>query len=149
MIAFVLNENGMSTLHLLDLASNKERPLPKLSVGVIGGVQWHENNRDLGFTLSSSRSPYDVYSIDITTSRLDRWTASETAGLNSENFVPAQLIKWKSFDGKEISGWLYQPDAKKFPGKRHVMIDIHARREDFCSCEIPSGSSIYNGGVCE
>ena len=32
---------------------------------------------------------------------------------------------------------------------RNVMIDIHARREDFCSREIPSGSSIYNGGVCE
>jgi dipeptidyl aminopeptidase/acylaminoacyl peptidase len=128
-IAFVLNENGMSTLHLLDLASNKERPLPKLPVGVIGNVLWHENNRDLAFTLSSSRSPNDVYSIDLTTSKLDRWTASETAGLNPETFVPAQLIKWKSFDGKEISGWLYQPDSKKFPGKRPVMIDIHGGPE--------------------
>lgn len=32
---------------------------------------------------------------------------------------------------------------------KNVMVDIHARREDFCSCEIPSGSSIYYGGVCE
>jgi dipeptidyl aminopeptidase/acylaminoacyl peptidase len=129
MIAFVLNENGMSTLHVLDLATNKERTLPKLPVGVIGNVQWHENNRDLAFALSSSRSPNDVYSVDLTTNKLDRWTASETAGLNPDNFVQAQLIKWKSFDGKDISGWLYQPDPKKFPGKRPVMIDIHGGPE--------------------
>ena len=129
MIAFVLNENGMSTLHVLDLATNKERTLPKLPVGVIGAAQWHENNRDLAFTLASARSPSDVYSIDLTTNKIDRWTASETAGLNANNFVVPQLIKWKSFDGKEISGWLYQPDATKFPGKRPVIVDIHGGPE--------------------
>jgi dipeptidyl aminopeptidase/acylaminoacyl peptidase len=129
MIAFVLNENGMSTLHVLDLATNKERTLPKLPVGVIGAAQWHENNRDLAFTLSSAHSPSDVYSIELTTNKLDRWTVSETAGLNANTFVEPQLIKWKGFNGKEISGWLYQPDAKKFPGKRPVIVDIHGGPE--------------------
>jgi len=39
------------------------------------------------------------------------------------------LIKWKSFDGLELSGFLYQPDPVKFPGKRPVIVDIHGGPE--------------------
>jgi dipeptidyl aminopeptidase/acylaminoacyl peptidase len=38
-------------------------------------------------------------------------------------------VKWKSFDGREISGWLYQPSASKFPGKRPVIVNIHGGPE--------------------
>ena len=37
-------------------------------------------------------------------------------------------MKWKSFDGLEISGFLYQPPAK-FTGKRPVIINIHGGPE--------------------
>jgi dipeptidyl aminopeptidase/acylaminoacyl peptidase len=39
------------------------------------------------------------------------------------------LIKWKSFDGLEIPGFLYKPPAAKFPGKRPVMVNIHGGPE--------------------
>jgi dipeptidyl aminopeptidase/acylaminoacyl peptidase len=37
-------------------------------------------------------------------------------------------VSWRSFDGKMISGFLYRP-AKKFTGKRPVIIDIHGGPE--------------------
>ncbi|MGC8714885.1 MAG: alpha/beta hydrolase family protein, partial [Leptodesmis sp.] len=40
----------------------------------------------------------------------------------------AELVRWKSFDGKTISGFLYRP-PKKFTGKRPVIIDIHGGPE--------------------
>lgn len=129
LLAFTLNENGLSTLHVLDLATGKERSMPKLPTGVIGGIQWHENNHDIAFSLNSATSPSDVHSIDLATGKLDRWTTSETGGLNAKNFVQPQLITWKSFDGREISGWLYTPDAKKFPGKRPIIVNIHGGPE--------------------
>ncbi len=128
-IAFALNENGLETLHVLDLATGKERPVPKLPAGTIGEIQWHENNKDLAFSLTSAKSPSDVYSLDLSTGRLDRWTNSEVGGLNPRNFVEPQLIKWTSFDGKEISGFLYMPDPRKFPGKRPVIVNIHGGPE--------------------
>jgi len=129
LIAFTVNENGLSTLHVLDLVSGKEISLPRTPTGTIGALSWHENNRDLGFTLNSARSPLDVYSIDVATTRLDRWTTSETGGLNAQAFVEPQLVTWKSFDGREISGWLYMPSAGKFPGKRPVIVNIHGGPE--------------------
>ncbi len=32
---------------------------------------------------------------------------------------------------------------------KNVMIDMHAQQEDFCSINIPSGSSVFKGGECE
>ena len=58
-----------------------------------------------------------------------RWTASETGGIPAKQFVEPELVKWKSFDGKEISGFLYRPSAAKFPGKRPVLVVIHGGPE--------------------
>ena len=63
------------------------------------------------------------------TGKLERWTQSETGGLNTSNFSEPQLVKWKSFDGRMISGFLYMPPATKFPGKRPIVINIHGGPE--------------------
>jgi dipeptidyl aminopeptidase/acylaminoacyl peptidase len=127
-LAFVTNEDGASVLHLLDTATRKEKTLPKLPVGQVVGTNWHKNNEDLGFTLVSPGSTADVYSLNIRSNKIERWTESETGGINTANFTDAQLVRWKSFDGKTISGFMYRPPAK-FKGKRPVIIDIHGGPE--------------------
>ena len=127
-IAFVANEDGYGVLHLLDTNTRQEKSVPKLPKGVISDVRWRKDNRDLGFDLSSARSDLDVYSLDVETGKVDRWTQSETGGLNTENFSEPELIHWKTWDGRIISGFLYRP-AAKFTGKRPVMIDIHGGPE--------------------
>jgi len=127
-LAFVTNEDGASVLHVLDTATRKEISLPKLPVGLVYGITWHRNNQDLGFTLISARSTADVYSLNLVTNKVDRWTESETGGLNTSQFSEPELLRWKSFDDKSISGFLYRPPAK-FTGKRPVMIDIHGGPE--------------------
>ena len=127
-LAFVTNEDGASVLHVLDTATRKEISLPKLPVGLVYGITWHRNNQDLGFTLISARSTADVYSLNLVTNKVDRWTESETGGLNTSQFSEPELVRWKSFDNKSISGFLYRPPAK-FTGKRPVIIDIHGGPE--------------------
>ena len=126
-IAFVTNEDGLSALHLLDTVTGRELPTPKLPVGLIGSLLWHRDNHDLAFGVATARSPYDCYSLDVNTGKVERWTMSETA-VNTSSFPEAELVRWKSFDGKTISGFLYRPPAK-FTGKRPVLIDIHGGPE--------------------
>jgi dipeptidyl aminopeptidase/acylaminoacyl peptidase len=127
-LAFVANEKGVAVLRVLNTTTQQLIKLPKLPVGLVGGITWHRNSRDLGFTLASAKSTADVYSVDIQTNKLDRWTESETGGLNTTGFAAAELVSWKSFDGQQISGFLYRP-ARKFQGKRPVIIDIHGGPE--------------------
>jgi dipeptidyl aminopeptidase/acylaminoacyl peptidase len=124
-LAYVTNEDGIAILHLMETDTRKDVSLPKLPAGQVSTLDWHKDNKDLAFTLTSARAPSDVYSLDVNTGRIDRWTESETAGLNTAAFVEPQLIRWTSFDGKEISGFLYEPDPRRFPGKRPVIVNIH------------------------
>lgn len=126
-VAFVSNEDGTSVLHVLDLATEKEVPLPKLPMGVVGSLRWHKNGHELGFSLNNARGPGDCYSLDVATGKLERWTTSETA-VKTDAFPGAELVRWKSFDGKMISGFLYRPPAK-FTGKRPVLVAIHGGPE--------------------
>ncbi|MFM7564391.1 MAG: prolyl oligopeptidase family serine peptidase, partial [Planctomycetota bacterium] len=127
-ICFLTNEAGVSKAYLMDTATKKIRSIEGLPQGVIGGGSWHENNRLIAFSVSSARSTSDIYSWDATSGEVKRWTESELGGLNPESLVEPELIRWKSFDGLEISGFYY-PAAKKFTGRRPVIINIHGGPE--------------------
>lgn len=127
-LAFVTNEDGLGVLHLLDTATGQERPVPPLPAGVVSGVCWHPQGRHLAFNVMSARAPSDVYSLDVETGEVSRWTESETGGLNTERFSEPELVRWPSFDGRSISGFLYRPPTR-FSGKRPVMIVIHGGPE--------------------
>ena len=127
-IAFVTNENGQSVLWDFSTATkeilHEHRNLPS---GVIGGVRWHRNGHELAITLTNAQGPGDAFSLDVETAKLERWTDSETA-VPTKDFPAAELVRWKSFDGKMISGYLYRPPAK-FTGKRPVLVVIHGGPE--------------------
>ena len=44
-------------LHVLDTKTNKEVPVPKLPVGVMGGIEWRNNSREVAFSLSTASQP--------------------------------------------------------------------------------------------
>ena len=126
-LAYLSNEDGISKLHLIDAVTRKEQPVPTLPVRVIGGLIWHRNNRDLGFGMTTAKDPGDCYSLDVSTGKVERWTTSETA-VNTSGLHDAELVRWKTFDGRTISGFLFRPPAK-FQGKRPVLIEIHGGPE--------------------
>jgi dipeptidyl aminopeptidase/acylaminoacyl peptidase len=127
-IAFSANEDGISVLHVIDTTTGKEVAVPKLPVGVISGINWRDHSRELAFSLTTAVQPDDAFSIDMETGKVERWTFSETGGLNTTGFSQPQLIHWKSWDGRSISAFLNKPPAK-FSGKRPVIISIHGGPE--------------------
>src|SRR5262249_32963080 len=80
LIAYVVNEAGVSTLYLMDAHTHAALPGPSLPPGVVTGVRFDSAGRNLGFTLNSATAPGDAYSWDTQTSHLMRWTQSETGG---------------------------------------------------------------------
>jgi len=143
LIAYTLNENGASTLHLIELVTGngtvtaRSKPDPKfdppLPPVVITGLHWHRDPKRglLAFNVAGARSPSDVYTWAVADGKntTTRWTTSETGGIPATQFVEPELIRWKSFDGKEITGFLYTPNTTKFSGARPVIINIHGGPE--------------------
>jgi dipeptidyl aminopeptidase/acylaminoacyl peptidase len=127
-IAFTTNEAGIDRLTLMDIASGSARRVDSLPAGGIGGLEFAPWGT-LGFSMTSAKSATDAYSLDPATLAVTRWTASETGGLDPAVNVEPELVKVKSFDGLEVSGFLYRPDPAKFPGKRPLIVNIHGGPE--------------------
>ncbi len=127
-IAFSANEAGIGRVYLLDPRSGRTRRVEGLPAGLVGGLDvapWGE----IGLTFSSARSAADAYSIDPRTLAVTRWTESETGGLDPNVNVEPELVEVRSFDGERVSGFLYRPDPRRFPGPRPLIVNIHGGPE--------------------
>jgi dipeptidyl aminopeptidase/acylaminoacyl peptidase len=90
---------------------------------VVTQLRWRPASREIGFTLGSIKAQGDVYSVDMASQTLTRWTMSETT-FNPDTLPSPEVVSWKSFDGELISGILYRP-APRFTGPRPIMIQLH------------------------
>ena len=127
-IAFTVNERGSSALYFLDTKTRTRNQVENLPVGVVTLGSWRMDDSELAITVTSSKSSSDVYSVNVKNMELTRWTESELGGLAPDHLSTAKLVEWKSFDSKNISGFLYEP-PKQFAGKRPVIINIHGGPE--------------------
>ena len=129
-LAFTANAGGITQLHVHDLKKNQPMAVPKLPLGVMGGLDFDGSGRNLGLYVNGPRSATDVFSLEISTAKVTRWTKSETGGLDASRFIEPKLVEYPSFDGRKIPAFYYQPEAKAArKGKFPVLISIHGGPE--------------------
>ncbi len=127
-LAFVTNEGGAHALRFIDLATRKELPRPALVNGVITDLAWRKDGVEIAFTHASAKSPGEVFSYDVRAHRVTRWTNGNSPSLNASEFVEPRVIRWKSFDDREITGLYYHPPSR-FEGVRPVAVLVHGGPE--------------------
>ena len=129
-LAYTANEGGTDRLYLLSTAAG---PTPKRAVpirvplGVISRLSFDHGGTRLGLTMSTADSTADVYVVDLATQKLQRWTESETGGLDRARFVAPRLVQFPSEGGRQIPAWYYAPRTPA--GKLPVVINIHGGPE--------------------
>jgi dipeptidyl aminopeptidase/acylaminoacyl peptidase len=131
----IVNVDGRHTLHVFDLGSGDELPLPALppaaETGSITRVRFakHGDTSEIAFVVNSAHSPGDVYTLRLRGGRaVEQWTASHVEGIDTASYRAAEIVRWKSFDGLQISGLISRPPAR-FAGRRPVLVHIHGGPE--------------------
>jgi dipeptidyl aminopeptidase/acylaminoacyl peptidase len=138
-LAYVADVDGTSKLTLVNLAARGES-LPPLPEGRIGRIAFDRDGKRLAFSLESPQSPRDVYVLDTARSAIVRYTQSEAGPVNPLEFVPAELMRYPTFDRdkgryRQIPAFVYRMRATA--GPHPVLIDIHGGPE---SQAVPSWS---------
>lgn len=141
-LAYTVNADGISQLHVIDLKTNQELKLSELPLGLIFGLEFSPDGGMLGMTLNNAQTSGDAFALNLSTQELVRWTFSEVGGLQTENFVAPQLIRYPTFDKvnnapRMIPAFYYKP--KNAGGKLPVIINIHGGPEGQA---VPSFNSI-------
>jgi dipeptidyl aminopeptidase/acylaminoacyl peptidase len=146
--AYVVNEGGISRIYLLDPETLATSQVEGVPIGVVSGLRFSPDARRLAVTMQTSTSPSDVFTLDLDGARavggpLTRWTFSEVGGLDPSEFVDAELIQYRSFDGLEVPAFVYRP---REAGPHPVVVLIHGGPE---SQSRPTFSSIIQSWVGE
>ena len=121
------NVDGYSKLYKKDMVNqeimeitptikknNKSMPLN----GVIEDLKLSTNGKRIGIMMDMPTSPTNIYLIDLEKDEEDnnctRVTTSLYGNLSDDILVKPQLIRYKSFDGLEVSAFLYVPNNTNF-----------------------------------
>ncbi|RUO56201.1 S9 family peptidase [Pseudidiomarina homiensis] len=123
--AFTINEEGMSQLYRFDPMTFAFTRVEGMPIGVASGLTFSPDGKKLALSINTPKSPTDVYLLD-TNDQLTRWTYSEVGGLNTDNFVEPELVRFASFDGLQVPAFVYKPQTE---GPHPVIISIHGGPE--------------------
>ena len=143
-IAYVVNEEGYSKVVLRDVASGRVLPGPDLPQGVLTALKFSPDGARLGLSLSTYNASGDVWSYDLASRELTRWTDSELGGLDADSLVEPDLFRYTTFDDRSIPAFIYRPEGAS--GKLPVVIQIHGGPE---GQELPSFSARRQSWVKE
>jgi dipeptidyl aminopeptidase/acylaminoacyl peptidase len=128
-LAYAVNEEGFSRLFLYDRASRQTKPIAGLPRGVLTGLGLSPDGERLATSLSTATSAGDVWTAELGSGTLTRWTRSELGEVDPVALSEPELVRFKSFDGLSVPAFVYTPKNRR-PGQRTpVIIDIHGGPE--------------------
>ena len=137
-LAISVDRDASSSVELIDTTSLRTRNTAALAAGQLPApvtprgvwmLQWSTDGSEVAFSFGSSRTFSDVFSMNASSGAITRWTNSPVGGIDAATLPEPEIVRWKSFDGRIISGVLYRPPSR-FTGPRPVMINIHGGPND-------------------
>ena len=118
-------KDGIDRLHIFRLKNGKlVKEIPAFVSGsyVVWNTRWLTDN-EITYTLENIGKPASIQSYNIDTKQFSNWTKERLPAQLENKVKPPEVFKWKSFDGKEISGFVVHP--QKTEKKSPVLIFVH------------------------
>ena len=120
-IAYTINRDGFSEMYLrkietggkplISSVAEKAQRIKLPAQGIVGGQRFSKDQTKLAFSFSSATQNSDIWLYDLGRKKLTQLTNSDRAGIDPRTFIRPKLIRFRSFDGREIPAWYYVPDA--------------------------------------
>ena len=129
LLAYSVNEDGLSKIALVDIVTRRALPQPKLPNGSIGDLNFSRDGRKLAIDFESATEPGDVWSWDVAGGTLERWTESEVGPLDRAMLPEPKLIRFTSFDKLSVPAFVYRTKLVPAGTKTPVVILIHGGPE--------------------
>ncbi len=109
------SDAGKNKLSLYDLDQMKESKLPDFPVELIRSVSFSPDDKQIVFAGSGSREPSNIWLFTFSNNAFTKLTESPHAGVDLKGMIEPELVRFKSFDGLELNGWLYKPANAQKP----------------------------------
>src|SRR5262249_45733596 len=120
---------GYPQLVIGSLAVGPPVPIAGLPLGVCELSAFSVDGLHAAITVNAPRYNPDVWVADLTTGQARQLTRSGRAGISQAALVEPELIRYPSFDGLSIAGFLYRPHTVRSGDKLRVLFIVHGGPE--------------------
>jgi dipeptidyl aminopeptidase/acylaminoacyl peptidase len=110
------NVRGRGELSFYDIAEGKHVAGPKLPGELAGGITFSKDGSKLALNVAGAAQPLDLWIMDVGTDEFRQLTFSPHPGVDLSALVRPELVTFGSFDGLQLSGWLYKAKNQSGPG---------------------------------
>ncbi len=120
-------KDGIDQLRVFQISNGKvNKEIPPFISGsfVIWNTRWL-SDEEIVYTLENIGKPASIQSYNIKTKQITDWTKERLPAQLGAKVKSPELIKWKSFDRREISGYVVRPAAAVQGKKSPVLIFVH------------------------
>jgi len=120
-----INDDAQTKVDVAEVATGKSIELPTLPEGDLRGINFSSDSKKMVFYINSDTSPSNLFSYDIGSSSAKRLTNTLNPDIDENQLVSSEVKRFKSFDGLEIPGILYQPKSASAKNKVPALVWVH------------------------
>lgn len=120
-----VNEDGHNKLYVFDHKSGTPVDFPKIADGDVLGVNISRSENKMRLTIGDSKSPNNIYVYDFNNKELKKLTNTLNPEMDSSSLVAAEVVRYKSFDGREIPAIFYKPIQANNVNKVPALVWVH------------------------
>ncbi len=126
-LAWTVNVDGISRFHAMDLVSRRELQFPTMPSGWALHLAVSPDGQRVAAVIGTATRAFDVYVADLERQSVTRLTESYLGGILETDFVIPELVRYPTFDGRQIPAWLYRP--RQATGPTAAVLSIHGGPE--------------------
>ncbi len=119
-----VNEDSRFVARVLDAATFSVVTLSDMPTGLVRGVSISPDDASLAFYASDGSVPDELY-VRSFSSAPTRLTNALHAAIRREDLVVPTVVRFKSYDGVEVSGVLYRPHQASPDAKAPAIVKVH------------------------
>ncbi|HYK43758.1 MAG TPA: prolyl oligopeptidase family serine peptidase, partial [Parafilimonas sp.] len=121
----LINEDGKNKVLLFDHATNEPVSFPEIKDADVQSVIISPTETKLLVTAGSSTSPQNLYVYDLVKKELKQLSSTLNKEIDENDLVKAEVVRFKSFDGKEIPAIYYKPLQASKENKVGALVWVH------------------------
>ncbi len=121
----LVNEDGKNQVILLDNSTGQKVDFPGIPDADVLAIEISDTERNMRLTVGSSKAPSNIYVYNFESKELKKLTDTLNPEINPAHLVSAEVIRYPSFDGREIPSIYYKPLNASAQNKVPALVWVH------------------------
>ncbi len=120
-----INNDARTEVRAFETAGMRPVPLPEVPDASLDDLTFSPDGRWLAYYVETGSTPANLFVRDLKSGKDRQLTQSLSPAIDPADLVAGKVVRFKSYDGLEIPGILYQPHGSSAKARVPALVKVH------------------------